>query len=252
VASGFVFVIGAFLPSGPRQAVWAVAVVVEIVSPALLGRRLHGMRFEPAHLAERFGILVIIALGESVISVGATAEHAGLTVPVLLALALTFVLGAALWWMYFSFGASAIEHALRTHPTQALVVRDVLSYGHFALLLGLLLAAVGARDVVAHPGATPPVFTACLLPAGTALYVLTFGFTRWRMFGAPTWTRVGAGAVLVAACGLAPLLPGAANLAIVVAVVVAVNVYEYWIVTAGRPLPVMSLPNIPGLRRRQP
>lgn len=252
VASGCVFVVGSFLPTGAREVVWAVAVAVEMVSPAVLGRRLHGMRFEPAHLAERFGILVIIALGEAVISVGATADHEGLSAPVLAALVLTFVLGAGLWWMYFNFGASAIEHALRTHRTQALVVRDVLSYGHFTLLLGLLLAAVGARFAVGHPGTVAPAFTACLLPAGAAMYTLTFGYTRWRMFGAPTWTRVGPGLILVACCAFAPWVISAVNLGVVVAVVVGTNALEYWIVSSGRPLPLVAVPaaaSIQGRRR---
>ena len=239
------------MPTGPREVVWAVAVAVEMVSPAALGRRLHGMRFEPAHLAERFGILVIIALGEAVISVGATADHEGLTAPVLLTLVLTFVLGAGLWWMYFNFGASAIEHALRTHRTQALVVRDVLSYGHFTLLLGLLLAAVGARYTVGHPGVVAPAFTACLLPAGAAVFTLTFGYTRWRMFGAPTWTRVGPGLFLLACCALAPWLASAANLGVVVAVVIGTNALEYWIVSSGRPLPLVEFPALAAMRGRR-
>jgi low temperature requirement protein LtrA len=239
-ASGVVFVIGAFLPSGAREIVWAVAVACEMISPAALGHRLHGMRFGSTHLAERFGILVIIALGESVVSVGLTADHTGLATPVLIAFSLTFVLGAGLWWMYFNFGADAIEHALRTHRTQALVVRDVLSYGHFAFLLGLLLAAVGAREVVAHPTATPPAFTACLLPVGTGIFVLTFAFTRWRMFGSATWTRLSAGVVLLAASAVAPHLAAIGILSLAVAVVLAVNGFEYWIVATGRPLPLVS------------
>jgi low temperature requirement protein LtrA len=235
IASGAVFVAGAILPAAVREAVWTAAVAVEMISPAALGRRLHGMRFEPAHLAERFGILIIIALGEAVISVGATADQSRLTAGVLAAVVLTVVLGAGLWWQYFNFGASAIEHALRTHKAQALVVRDVLSYGHFALLL----AAVGARQVVAHPTATSDAFTACLLPAGTAAFTLTFGFTRWRMFGAVTWTRVGAGALLLALCLLTPHLAGLASVALIVATVTGLNLIEHWLVTSGRPLPLI-------------
>lgn len=240
VASGVVFVAGAALPVDLRAVVWAVAVAVEMISPAVLGRRLHGMRFEAAHLAERFGIVIIIALGEGVISAGAVADRSPLTAGVLGALVLTLALSVGLWWLYFNFGASAIEHALRTHKTQALVARDVLSYGHFALLLGLLVAGVGAREVVAHPQGINGTFTACLLPAGTALFTLTFGFTRWRMFGAATWTRLGASALLLVFCFVAPVVPGLAVLALIVVVVAGLNAIEYWIVTSGRPLPLVQ------------
>jgi len=239
VASGVVFAAGALLPGGPRTVVWATAVAVEMISPAALGRRLHGMRFEPAHLAERFGIVIIIALGEGVVSAGAVAARSRPTAGVLAALLETIALGVGLWWLYFNFGASAIEHALRTHKTQALVVRDVLSYGHFALLLGLLAAGVGTREVVAHPEVTSGAFTASLLPAGTAVFTLTFGFTRWRMFGAATWTRVGAGVLLLALCFVTPVIPGLAALTLIVVTVAGLNVVEYWLVTSGRPVPLV-------------
>lgn len=239
VASGVTYVAGAVLPVSGRAVVWATAVAVEIVSPVALGRRLHGMRFEPAHLAERFGILVIIALGESVVSAGVTASLAPLTPATLAAVIMAVILGAELWWMYFSFGASAIEHALRTHRTQALVVRDVLSYCHFILLLGLLLAAVGTREAVAHPGASGGVFTACLLPAGAAVFTLSFGLARWRMFGAASWTRVVTGLVLAALCLVTSQVPGLAGIAAVVAVLMGLNLVEYWLVASGRALPVI-------------
>jgi low temperature requirement protein LtrA len=240
IASGVVFAAGALLPDGPRAVVWATAVAAEMISPAALGRRLHGMRFEAAHLAERFGIVIIIALGEGVVSAGAVAARSRPAASVLAALLLTIALGVGLWWLYFNFGASAIEHALRTHKTQALVVRDVLSYGHFALLLGLLAAGVGAREVVAHPEVTSGAFTASLLPAGTAVFVLTFGFTRWRMFGAATWTRAGAGALLLALCFVTPIVPGLAALALIVVTVAGLNMIEYWLVTSGRALPLIQ------------
>jgi low temperature requirement protein LtrA len=241
IASGAVFVAGAALPPGARELAWAAAVAGEMVSPAVLGRRLHGMRFEPAHAAERFGILIIIALGESVVSSGVVAARSRLTAGALVAVVLAVLLGIGLWWLYFNFGASAIEHALRTHKTQAFVVRDVLGYGHFVLLLGLLAAAVGTRDAVAHPSTVSEAFAACLLPAGTAMFVLTFGFTRWRMFGAATWTRAGTGLLLVAVCAVAPLISRLAGLAVVVVIVAGLNIGEYWLVASGRQVPLLKL-----------
>lgn len=239
-ACGLVFVAGALLPDGPRQEVWAVAAVTQLIGPAVLGRRLRGLHFGPAHLAERYATLIIIALGESVVTAAAVVARSPLAPRPLLAMALAAVLGADLWWTYFNFGASAIEHALRTHKTQALVVRDVLTYGHFALLLGLLVAAVGARQAVAEPAATGGAFAACLLPAGTAIFTLTTGFTRWRMFGAASWTRVGPGVLLLITCLAAPSLPRLAVLAVVVAIVTGLNLTEYWIISTGRAPPLIQ------------
>jgi low temperature requirement protein LtrA len=239
-ACGLVFVAGALLPNGPREAVWALAAVTQLIGPAVLGRRLRGLHFGPAHLAERYATLIIIALGESVVTAAAVAARAPLAPGPLLAMVLAAVLGADLWWTYFHFGASAIEHALRTHRTQALVVRDVLTYGHFALLAGLLVAAVGARQAVAQPAVTGGAFAACLLPAGTAVFALTTAFTRWRMFGAASWTRVGPGILLLVTCLAAPALPRLAVLAVVVAIITALNLTEYWIISTGRPPPLIQ------------
>jgi low temperature requirement protein LtrA len=240
IATAALMMVGAALPPGPRQALWALAVVSELATPALLGRRLHGMAFGVLHLPERFGLFIIIALGETVVDAGARTAQAPLTPVVLVALTLAFAIGAALWWMYFNFAASAVEHSLRTHHIPALVVRDVLSYGHLALVLGLIMTAVGLGEALADPTATVHGMAAVLLPAGTALFTFTFGYTRWRMFGAPSVTRVTAGLLLSTLAALAPLLPGLALLTASVGILITVNIWEHWIISTGRSVPLLS------------
>jgi low temperature requirement protein LtrA len=240
IATAAVMIVGADLPSQPRQVLWALAVVLELATPALLGRRLHGMAFGVLHLPERFGLFIIIALGETVVNAGARAAQAPLTPVVLFALTLAFAIGAALWWMYFNFAASAVEHALCTHRVPALVVRDVLSYGHLALVLGLIMTAVGLGEALADPIATADGMAAVLLPAGTALFTFTFSYTRWRMFGAPSVTRVTAGLLLSTLAALAHFLPGLALLTATVGILIIVNMWEHWIISTGRSVPLLS------------
>ncbi|MGH1552585.1 low temperature requirement protein A [Streptomyces sp. L7] len=100
-------------------------------------------------------------------------------------------------WLYFHLAASAVAHALRTHPHPAVVVRDVLSYGHLALVAGLLLVSVGAVRTVHDPLRAPHSGAAGLLPVGAALILLTFPLhappdVRRRVRPYPLLLRTGA------------------------------------------------------------
>ncbi len=231
--------LAALLPGVWREAAWGVLVLAEAGAPLVHRHRLRGMTFGPSHLPERFGLFIIIALGECIASTGLSATGTTIRPVALMALSLSFVTGCALWWLYFHFAASAVEHALRTHRTQAVVVRDVLSYGHFALVVGLLLVAVGAARIVADPTAVPHSSSACLMPVGAGLFTLTFGFTRWRMFGAASSTRLGTGLCLMLLAAAAPGLPALLVLGLTSALLVGVNLVEYWMLASGRSVPLL-------------
>src|SRR5262249_39597836 len=149
---------------GARNALWIVAVLLAFGGPALLARRMESVQFGATHLPERFATFVIIALGETVASVGSEAAGAHLGVVSWIAVVLIFVLGCGLWWLYFAYGFSAVEHSLRTNQVRGAVVRDVLSYGHILLVIGLVGVAVGARSMVEHPTETAHGVNAFLLP----------------------------------------------------------------------------------------
>ncbi|GGL86051.1 low temperature requirement protein LtrA [Streptomyces fumigatiscleroticus] len=229
----------AVLPDAWRPVCWAVAVAAEILAPLVLSGHLRQLAFGVNHLPERFGLFVIIALGENVVSVGAGLAGTSPGFVELFAVALAFLIGCALWWLYFHLVAAAVAHALRTHPTPSIVVRDVLSYGHLVLVSGLLLVSVGGDLIVTEPTAIPHAFAAVLLPAGAAVYMLTFCYTRWRMFGAASTTRFFGGLALLGLAVLAPRVPGLATLASAAAVLVGVNALEYWLIASGRQVPLL-------------
>ncbi|MCX3060165.1 low temperature requirement protein A [Streptomyces beihaiensis] len=241
--AGLAFALALFgvttLPGQWRAAGWTVAVIAEVLAPLVLSSHLRQLAFGVNHLPERFGLFVIIALGENVVSVGAWGVGRRIESVQMAAVVVAFIAGCGLWWLYFHLAASAIAHALRTHPTPAVVVRDVLSYGHLALVTGLLLAAVGADRIVADPMTVPHRMAAVLLPAGAALFTLTFCYTRRRMFGAASSTRFLGGLALLAVAAAAPVLPGLATLAAVAFLLVAVNGAEYWLLSGGRHVPLV-------------
>ncbi|MFI7404504.1 low temperature requirement protein A [Streptomyces sp. NPDC049541] len=231
---------GAALLPGPwREVCWAVAVLAELSAPVLLSGHLRRLAFGVNHLPERFGLFIIIALGENVFSVGAGVAKGPLDPVRLASLVLAFLIGCALWWLYFHLVASAVAHALRTHPTPAVVVRDVLSYGHLVLVTGLLLVSVGAVRTVRDPLLIPHAAVAGLLPAGAALFLLTFCHTRRRMFGAASATRFYGGLVLLAAAVAAPFLPALAVLALTTLLLLGVNTVEHWLLSTGRSVPLV-------------
>jgi len=226
--SGPLILVGGFAHGNAREAIWAVAAVIDLSSPTILRNRLRSMRFDPGHLAERFGLFLIIAMGESVVAIGgpaAQSEH--LTAGVLWAVAAAFVLTCALWWVYFHFAADAMRYALTTAQVQTHIARHVMTYGHLLLIASVISIAVGMRESVVHPGHHLSWGVSGLLVGGCALYLASYGYTRWAMFKLVSTTRLTAAAVTLVLLPIAPHVPALAALILVAAVLVVLNVVEY-------------------------
>lgn len=234
------FLVGAFV-SGPlllagglaegntRIALWAAAALIDTLTPQLIRRRMTETHFHSGHLPERFGLFLIIALGETIIAIGTpvtASEHIG--ADVLAAVAAAFVLTAALWWVYFAFAASAMQFAVATADKQFDMVRHVLSYAHLALVSGIVATAVGMHVAVAHPGHRLGTGVATLLFGGCALFLAVFGYTRWRMFRLWSTTRLTAAAIVLVSLPLAARLPALWALLLLTCQVVALDLVEWF------------------------
>jgi low temperature requirement protein LtrA len=224
--TGPLLVIGGLVDGPARVALWATAATVDLLVPRLVRSRLARIRFESAHLPERFGLFMIIALGESVVAVGLVAAPEAMTAARMAAVAAAFVVACGVWWVYFGFAASAVRHALTTAAVQTDVVRSVFAYGHLLFIAGIVAVAVGLAEVAAHPTDRLPAGPAALLCGGTALYLAAFGYTRWRMFRKVSTTRLGAAAACLLLLPLAPAVPGLVTLTLLAVVLVALNVLE--------------------------
>jgi low temperature requirement protein LtrA len=229
--TGPLLVVGALLDGTARELLWGLAALLELSTPALLQARLRHMHVDAGHLAERFGLFVLIALGESVVAIGVSARTAaGVTVPTGFAVAAAFALSAGLWWVYFQFAADAVRHSLATAAVQLHIMRSVLSYGHLVFIASIVLVSVGMHDAVGHPDEHLAWGVAGLLFGGTALYLATFGFTRWVMFHLVSWTRLGASALVLVLLPLAPHVPALAALTGLALVIAALNALELAVV----------------------
>jgi low temperature requirement protein LtrA len=206
---------GAFLDPGPRAAVWGLALVLDMGEPYLFGAE--GWHLVPGHFAERHGLIIIIALGESIVAIGAGAG-AEMTWGIAGAAALGIAIAAALWWMYFDVVALVSARRLADAPEGKVrneLARDSYSYIHFPMVAGIILAALGLKKTLGHvedPLDTVPAFA---LLAGVALYVLGLVAFRFRHVKSVNWRRLALAVILVALWPAATALPALAVVAIV-------------------------------------
>src|SRR4051794_37720156 len=219
-------VLASFLDGLPQGAVWALALALDMGGPMLIDSS--GWRLEPGHFAERHGLIVIIALGESIVAIGVGAEH-GVDAGVVIAAVLGIVVAGALWWLYFDVVALVAERRLRNAPEGRVrneIARDSFSYLHFPMVAGIVLLALGLKKTLAHVGDPLDVVPAAAMLGGTAVYLLAHVAFRWRNVHRFSWQRLIAAVALVALLPAALALPALATLAIVAAALVALIVYE--------------------------
>jgi low temperature requirement protein LtrA len=193
-------VAGAFLDSPGQELVWGAALLIDYLG-VLIGRGA-GWRVSPGHFAERHGLVVIIAIGESIVSVGAGAGtdlDGGIVVAGLFGVAVA----AAIWWQYFDVVAVVAERKLTelTGVARAAQARDSYSYLHLPMVAGIVLFAFGVKKVLAHTDHALDTVPAVALLGGLALYFLAHVAFRLRNMRTVAWRRLVTAAVLI---GLIP------------------------------------------------
>jgi len=226
-AIGVGILVGASFADGTLQgALWALALLLDMGGPYLFGAE--GWKLMPAHFAERHGLIVIIALGESLVAIGAGAEgeiSAGVVVSAVLGVAVA----ASLWWLYFDVVALVAERHLAQAAVgreQNEIARDSYSYIHFPMVAGIVLVALGMKKTLGHPGDALKLVPAAALLGGTALYLLAHVAFRWRHIHRLSRHRLACAALLVALVPVAVEVPALAVLAGLVVGLAALIVYE--------------------------
>ncbi len=169
-----------FLDGTAQGAVWAVALALDLAGPFFFGAE--GWKLVPGHFAERHGLIVIIALGESIVAIGVGAEF-GVDAGVVVAAVLGIAVAAALWWLYFDIVALVAERRLSKAVAgreRNEVARDSFSYLHFPMVAGIVLLALGLKKTLAHVADPLELVPAVAALGGTALYLLAHVAFRWR------------------------------------------------------------------------
>ena len=217
---------GSFLDPGPQAAVWGLALILDMGEPYLFGSE--GWHLVPGHFAERHGLIVIIALGESIVAIGLGAgSH--LTWGIAAAAVLGIGVVAALWWTYFDIVALVSARRLIRAPEGKVrneLARDSYSYMHFLLVAGIILLALGLKKAIGHPTDPLEDVPAFALVGGVAVYLLGMVCFRYRHIRTINRHRFGVALLLFALYPVALELSALAMLVLLNAVLWAMIAFE--------------------------
>jgi low temperature requirement protein LtrA len=219
-------VVASALDGVAQGAVWALAVVLDYGGPFFLGAA--GWKLVPEHFAERFGLIIIIALGESIVAIGAGVTG-DVTLGVVTAAILGVTLAAMMWWAYFDVVALVATRRLASiedRREQNETARDSYGYLHGPMVAGIVLVALGLKKTIGDVEEPLKIVPAFALIGGFAIYLLTHVAFRWRNVHSINRRRLGLGIALFALLPLAIEIPALATLAIVTAIACALIAYE--------------------------
>jgi low temperature requirement protein LtrA len=220
-------VVAGFLDGNERIAVWVVALAIDYLGPVVIGVGEQGWRVAPEHFAERHGLIILIALGESLIAIGLGAGFE-LDAGVIVAAALGIVVVSALWWLYFDVAAIFARTRLMQAVGLALhrLALHAYSYLHLPMIAGIVLFALGLKTTVGDVGEQLDTVPAVALCGGAALYLVGQVAFLFRTTGRVFRRRTIGAAVLLALIPLALVVPALAALALVSAACASVVAYE--------------------------
>lgn len=220
-------VAGAFVDSPYRELLWVAAAAADFGSPLIAGT--NGLRVVPSYFVHRHGLVIIIALGEAIIALGAGAienlHHPGVLSAVILGVLIT----GTLWWTYFGLATGA-EERLRLTPAaeRAQLARDAYSYLHLLLVAGIVFFALGARVSVEHIDEPLAPLPALALTGGVALFYAGEVAYRWRDHHQLTVDRLLAAAASLLVLPLATSAPAIVSLVVLTLIGVVRLTWELW------------------------
>jgi low temperature requirement protein LtrA len=226
-AVGVALLLAASAVDGALQGgLWALALLLDMGEPFIFGAA--GWKLVPGHFAERHGLIVLIALGESIVAIGVGAEAhigAGVVVGAVLGVAVA----GAIWWLYFDVVALVATRRLARAPAgreQNEMARDSYSYLHYPMVAGIVLVALGLKKTLAHVDGALELVPAVAMLGGTALYLLAHVAFRLRNVRTLNVQRLVCAGVVVALVPAAVELPALVTLAVLATLLAALIAYE--------------------------
>jgi low temperature requirement protein LtrA len=231
LAPGFLAAPALLIPAGfldglAQGALWVVALAIDL--SVSLVRGVSGFRVHAGHFVERYGLIVIIALGESIVAIGVGASGLELGAGVVVAAVLGIALAAALWWAYFDLVMLVAERRLSAAKGEerARLARDAYSYLHLPMVAGIIFVALGIKQTLAHVGDPLGTIPAVALCGGVALYLLGHNAFRLRDVGSVSVPRLVVTVLCCALISLAVSVPSLVTLAILAGLLSALAAFE--------------------------
>jgi low temperature requirement protein LtrA len=233
--SSIVLLVASQFEGWVQTGLWALALIVDYVGTALGGAA--GWRLPaPGHFSERHGLIVIVALGESIVAIGVGVAELPISWPIVLASGLGLILVSAMWWAYFDVSALLGEHALASESseTRPRLGRNAFSFAHLPLVVGVVLVALGLKKVLEYVGDTEhhsladPLKGVALaaLFGGVTLYLLAHVLFKWLTVHTQSTIRLATAGGLLLGWLLLGTVPAIGQLAIVAALMLACLVVE--------------------------
>ena len=239
VAGAILWIAGGLDPDPVRRlAWWAAALAIEYAGPFTMfhvpgiGRSTpQEWQISGAHMAERAGLFIIIALGEGIIVTGATFAELAPSTPAILAFLSAFIGSVAMWWIYFDVGARRGSELIEHDERPGLIGRQAYTYGHIPIVAGIIVLAVADEQVLVHPTGHLEPFHIAALIGGALLFIGGTGLFKRMTSGQPHWplshvAGLSAFALLGAWAYLAHPQPLALHLA-ATALFIAIAIWEW-------------------------
>jgi low temperature requirement protein LtrA len=224
--AGLIIIASTAAEGSTRDLLWVAAVVLDY--GIVLGIGAEGWHVHAKHFSERFALVVLIALGESIVAIGVGAEAVELDAPVLLAALLAVGIACALWWAYFDVVAVVAEQrfSAATGGDQVRMARDSYALLHLPMIAGIVLFALGVKKMIEHTDEPLTAMPAVCLCGGIAMYFLAHVGFRLRNVGSISRPRLIAAAACLALIPVATSAAGIATLGALLAVTVSLIAYE--------------------------
>jgi low temperature requirement protein LtrA len=243
VAGSAVLLVASQFDGWVQTGLWMLAIVADYVGTALGG--FSGWRLPaPGHFSERHGLIVIVALGESIVAIGVGVAKEPISLVIVVASLFGLVLASAMWWAYFDVSALLGEHALASEPpeTRVRMARNAYSFAHMPLAVGIVLVALGLKEVLLYVSdsshheltdSLPPVALVALV-GGVVIYLLGHVIFKWLTVHTLSVVRLAAAGVLLLTMPLIAGWPALAELGVVAFVVAGAVLIESVIFAESR------------------
>jgi low temperature requirement protein LtrA len=219
-------IVAGFVGGELKPILWLVALSAAFFLPLVL--RIRGWRVQPAHFAERHGLIVIIAIGESLVAIGLGEKVSGISTEVIVAAVLGFAVATSFWLAYFDFFTIRAHQLLtdRSGAERAALARDVYSYLHFPMVAGVVLFAFAMKTTLADVDGELATIPALGLCGGPALYLFAFVALRVRVSRTFRGGRLIAAIAFTLLWSVAVVVPALLALVLVAIVWIGLHAYE--------------------------
>lgn len=218
--TALLLVVAGFTGGAVQWTLWSAGFVLHWISPVFTA--VGGFRIRAAHFVERHGLIVLIALGESIVAVGIGLARGPLGAGVVITATLGLALAAALWWLYFDGEDERAERALDDASAERGPWLALFAFGYafLPILGGIIVLAAGVKEAIGHYGEPVAASTAWFLAAGVATYVAGLALFRRLLGTGPTAVRLAIAVLALPSSILGIVFSADAQLAALVAIVV--------------------------------